>query len=256
VPWDQLTLQSGADETTAAEGQNVFVLNGDQQMLENAPEIDLNAIPGVDEPVEGWDTEFDNYWTTGGMTNTTTTQTPGAAGSDTSTTTPEAGTGSVITGTAQAPGAMEDMQDNRLSQLILASELLDRDISLEAQGSGLEGTGTITGTGTMTDTQGTGMETTDVQLIVRDAIVDPADGTIQYFIVVASGLGDDDMWVPVPPDLLVEDDGDNMRFSAINPEALAGVPAFTEDEFPNTNVEGWDDALVDWWNTHMDLTTP
>jgi hypothetical protein len=148
------------------------------------------------------------------------------------------------------------MQDTRLPQLILASELLDRDISLEAQDTEMEGTGTITGTGTLTDTQGTGMEVTDVQLTVRDAIINPSDGTIRYYIVVVSGLGDDDMWVPVPPDLLVEEDADAMRFSAINPQALAGAPWFIEDEFPNTTVDGWDDDLVEWWNTHMDLTTP
>jgi sporulation protein YlmC with PRC-barrel domain len=195
VPWDQLTVKSGADESTGAEGQNVFVLNIDQAMLENAPELDMDAIPGVDEPVEGWDEVINGFWATGGMTDTTITQTPGAAGSDVATTTPAAGT--TITGTAQAP---VDMDDDRLPQIILASELLDREIVWRA--NNLEGTGTIT------TTQGTDSAAMDAQLTVRDAIINTGDGSIEYLIVVVSGLLEDDTWVPIPPNLLFEDDGD------------------------------------------------
>lgn len=229
VPWDQLTLQTAA-EGTGAEGQNAFVLNADQTMIENAPEFNKDLIPDVDEPVEDWDVNFRDYWASGGVTTTmTTTETPGAVGSTASTTTPVAPSSTITstTGMTQTQGTVED---NRLGRFVLATELLDRNITVNAD--------------------------TSAEIDIRDAIIDPTDGSIQYYIVVLSGMGEEDSWIPVPPDMLVTNDGDNMRISDINPDALVGAPGFTENEFPDTSVEGWDDAFVDWWNEHTDLTSP
>ncbi len=58
IPWERLELQQADDEE-----QPQFVLPGvDQERLENAPTVDLDAI---DLSQENWDEEYQSFWTNG-----------------------------------------------------------------------------------------------------------------------------------------------------------------------------------------------
>ena len=64
IPWDSLELQTTA---TGAQ-ENAFILTADAEMLNNAPDMDLESmLPGMNESAEDWDADIRNFWEGGVM---------------------------------------------------------------------------------------------------------------------------------------------------------------------------------------------
>lgn len=162
IPWDMLTLQ--ADATGGQ--QNAFILDADQEMLNNAPDVDLETtMPGTGQPAQDWDTDIRNFWESGGTTTGTGTQAAGTASPDagvgtasaetTATTTTGSGTGTdtgtatATTGTGAGTGTGTGTgQAEQLQGVMLASDLIGATLTI-GQGDGqVQGTGAGTGTGT------------------------------------------------------------------------------------------------------------
>ncbi|HSB00215.1 MAG TPA: PRC-barrel domain-containing protein, partial [Anaerolineales bacterium] len=58
VPWDSLQLQTEGGDMTGGE-QNAFILQTDQDVFANAPDVDVNTIlPALGEPAADWDLEI------------------------------------------------------------------------------------------------------------------------------------------------------------------------------------------------------
>jgi sporulation protein YlmC with PRC-barrel domain len=85
IPWDSLQLQSSA---AGATGGNAFILLADPEFLNNAPDVDLEAVvPGMGQPAGDWDADIRNFWDTGTLPGGT-ESTPAASGTaDTGTST-------------------------------------------------------------------------------------------------------------------------------------------------------------------------
>jgi hypothetical protein len=61
-----LQLQTGTGDTTSGQ-QNVFILQGDPEVLRNAPDFDLGAnLPQAGQPAGDWDADIRTYWESGG----------------------------------------------------------------------------------------------------------------------------------------------------------------------------------------------
>lgn len=164
IPWDMLTLQ--ADATGGQ--QNAFILDADQEMLNNAPDVDLETtMPGTGQPAQDWDTDIRNFWESGGTTTGTGTQAAATASPDagavtavpdtTATTTTgtgsgtatDTGTATATTGTGAGTGTGTGTgQSEQLQGVMLASDLIGATLTIgQGEGQGL-GTGAGTGTGT------------------------------------------------------------------------------------------------------------
>lgn len=67
VPWNGLSLAINEDPDVLSAADNVFILQFDQNLLEDAPDFDPNALPAVGEPAEDWDAGFSDYWGNAGV---------------------------------------------------------------------------------------------------------------------------------------------------------------------------------------------
>jgi hypothetical protein len=248
-----------------------FLLNADDEILRNAPNFDLDALPDID--TADWDAEFNDYWInagsgTGASSDTTgsadTTATPGtgASGSAAATSTP---------GSTEASGGSTTTQAG--NRLILADELIG--MNVVSGGTGSAGSSGETGTGSEssteatatpgsgssgTDTEGTDATGTDETMAgepfgaVTDAIVDLQTGMIRYLIVTGESAAEAELsgrLIPVPVQALLYGMDANetpMLTLDLDPGVLIDAPSFDEGTLPNTSVTGWDIDLNTYWS--------
>ena len=65
VPWEALFVTTATPESISQGGpQTDFVLRVDQSTFENAPEVDLPAIPTLGNERADWETQIGSYWQT------------------------------------------------------------------------------------------------------------------------------------------------------------------------------------------------
>jgi len=257
VPWDSLELQTGMTDTTGGE-QNVFILQTDQEIFNNAPDVDLNSIlPQVGQPVADWDAEIRAYWESGVVPNT-----PEAGATVdpnmTATTSPDTGqaTATADSGIGQGQGQPVELQG-----VALASDVLGSSVNLSpGQGQGQatgRGQGQATATATAgTDTgqatatpdpnQGSGQGVGNFNGTVDDVIVDIGTGAILY-IIVNTTLDDGERWIPIPLSFFQWDADNSTILLNVNPAQLRDAPFFAEGEFPDTTVEGWNSEIDTFW---------
>ena len=166
VPWDSLQLQTGTGGAASAQ-QNAFVLLADPQLLNSAPDTDIDSIlPGMGQPAGDWDAEIRNFWESGAVSGTpaadagtTTTNTPSAN----TTTTPSAPSLSTTATTASNATVVPEMtatsssassqgqaqglgQGQTLQGVMLASDVIGATITLNAAGDQGQGQGLATST--------------------------------------------------------------------------------------------------------------
>lgn len=67
VPWNALSLAIGEDPDVTSADDNVFILQFDQNLLEDAPDFDTNTMPAVSEPAEDWGAGFADFWSNAGV---------------------------------------------------------------------------------------------------------------------------------------------------------------------------------------------
>ena len=252
VPWTSLQLQTGTGDTTGGE-QNAFIFQGDQELFNNTPDVDISVtLPERGTPADDWDLDIRNYWESGVLPATEAPEAT-ADSSTTATMSPEA------TATPEAT-AMPSVAV--LQGVILASELLDSDITVAAQADGdvvSEGTGDATAmpdvtttvmpdvTATLdTDQDNTVQENVDAA--IDDVIVDVNAGEIRYIVVDAS-FEDGERWIPVPLSF-VQWNADNEAYILnVGPTALRDAPSFQNGQYPDITVDGWDSDFNAYWQT-------
>jgi hypothetical protein len=84
-------------------------------------------------------------------------------------------------------------------------------------------------------------------LTVEDAIVDPADGAIQY-LVVGGGFADGNRLLPVPLDQLRWDDTTQGFSLGVNTTGLENAPVLVDGQYPDFSSDGWDEETANFWN--------
>jgi hypothetical protein len=95
---------------------------------------------------------------------------------------------------------------------------------------------------------GTGPGTGNVTATIEDVIVDVESGDIRYLIVNTS-FDDGEHWIPVPLGLLQWNGASQNFVLDTDGDRLRNAPFFTEDEFPDTTVSGWDDEFSTYWQS-------
>jgi len=95
---------------------------------------------------------------------------------------------------------------------------------------------TSSGTGTGTASQGT----------IEDLIVESATGMMQYVVVQ---VGDNTNWTPVPINFLSWDATNNTFVLNVSSDVLQSAPSFSQDQFPDTSVSGWDQEFSTFWSS-------
>jgi sporulation protein YlmC with PRC-barrel domain len=244
VPWDSLELQTGAGDATGGE-PNAFILQADQEIFNNAPDVDLNSIlPQIGQPAGEWDVEIRAFWESGVVPNT-----PEAGATVdpnmTATTSPDTGqaTATADTGTGQGQGQAVELQG-----VVLASDVLGASISLSPGQGQDQGTGQGQGQATATadPNQGSGQGVGNFNGSVDDVIVDIDTGDILY-VIVNTTLDDGERWIPIPLSFFQWDADNSTILLNVNPAQLRDAPFFTEGEFPDTTVEGWNSEIDTFW---------
>jgi sporulation protein YlmC with PRC-barrel domain len=271
IPWSSLELQ-----TPVTGGQeNAFVLLADNDMLENAPDFDVDAnLPGVGQPAENWDVDIRNFWEGGVVPEATQVGTGSATPAADTTTVPEM-TATTTTGSATATSSTSSAgtgtgQADKLQGVMLASDLLGSTLTIGNQGGEGQGVGQATvmpeATAT-TDTASTAMPDATAtastgtgagvgtgtggptSATIEDAIVDPDTGEI-LFLVLNSLFDDGERWIPVPLSTLRWDMTNESFLFVANANALQNAPFFEADQFPDTTAEGWDSEFDTFWQNN------
>ena len=244
VPRNSLQLQTAAGDATAGD-QNAFILQIDQELFNNSPDVDLNAIlPGRGEPANDWDFDIRNYWENGVV--------PPTAAPD-ATASPEM-TATVSPDNTAVPEGAVDLQG-----VVLASDVLGSAVNL-SPGEG-EAVGQGTGQEQATATPGTGTDATatvDPSLptagpgvgnfngTIDDVIVDIDTGDILY-IVVDAAFDDDERWIPIPLNFFQWDATNEAFLINANPAMLRDAPFIQDGLYPDTTAEGWNSEFDAFW---------
>lgn len=233
VPWNQLELQTATDGDVTGD-ENAFILLSDQEMFENAPDIDVNSdIPGLGEPGADWDVDLRNYWESGVVPGTPEAlETPTADAAGDATAMPEA----------------EAVEPTALQGVVLATDLIGSDINIGADGevdvledNQVVGTGTPDATVDPVDVNG---EVNDAT--VEDVIVDIDSGEIRFFVINVS-FADGDRWIPVPLNHFQWDAANGSYILDVDQATLDGAPFFVDGQYPDTTVDGWDTEFFNYW---------
>jgi hypothetical protein len=160
-------------------------------------------------------------------------------------------------GTGTGSGAQQ------MQGVMLATEILGSTVTVNSQGTGT-GTGTGTGLETSTPASGTGLETSTPASgtgsgtgtgtgdfssgTVKDMIVEPMTGNLQY--VVVSFGSSTDTWVPIPVSLLSWDSTMNGFVLNTSADVLQTAPSFSSSQFPDTSTSGWDQEWSTFWQSN------
>jgi sporulation protein YlmC with PRC-barrel domain len=284
VPWESLTLQLGDGSTTGGQ-QNAFILQSDQEVFNNFPDMDWKSnFPNVGDPSDDWDVDIRNYWEGGVVPGTGTaepdgTGTPAAEGTAipdaTGTSAPDVSATATGT-TGQGEGQVQGL-GTRLQGVVLASDVLGSTLNLSgmmnagegqgqatatsdgtgvaqatatSDGTGAQATATTDGSGvpqaTATVGTGVGPGTGNVTGTIEDVIVDVETGDVQY-LVINTSFDDGEHWIPVPLGLLQWNGASQNFVLDTDGDRLRNAPFFTEDEFPDTTTSGWDTEFSTYW---------
>lgn len=213
------------EDAEVAENENVFVIKFSKEEFENAPDFDYEAFPTIGEEVEDWDLYINDYWANpaaGTDTDDTdadvATATP--AGYDAAATeTPGAGAAD----TGDTPGQAK----GRVKGFVLASELLGMDIV----GDDGETIGQI-----------------------EDAIVHNLNsGKVKYLVVQIDTADGSETRLLAVPVLVLRWDADGQLFGiTVDRGSLDAAPFFENDEWPDTDISGWDDQILAYWRDFVD----
>lgn len=244
VPWNDLQVQTAAEGGPAGD-QNAFILQADQELFENAPDVDVNAImPGRGEPAGDWDVDIHNYWESGVVPATAAPEMTETVSPD-ATATPEA---TEVTGTMELQG------------VVLASEVLGSAVTLSPGQGEAEGVGMGQEQATATPATGTDLATATVDPAaptagpgvgnfngaIEDMIVDIDTGDILY-IVVNADFDEGERWIPVPLRVFQWDAANEAFAIDANPAMVRDAPFFEDGLWPDMSVEGWDDEFEAFW---------
>jgi hypothetical protein len=258
VPWDSLVLQTEGGDMTGGE-QYAFILQADQEIFTNAPDIDVSTVlPAQGEPAGDWDAEIRNYWEGGvvpGTPSTDGTAEPnvtGTAGPDTTgTASPETTALPATTGTLSpdATAVPEGLTTGELQGIVLATELLGSNVTVGSNG-GVEGADLGTGTAMPegTATLETGGEAQDQvsDATIDDVIVDVTSGDILYLVLNAA-FSDGERWIPVPLDQFSWDAVNGTFVLNLDQPTFSNAPFFPDGQYPGTMTEGWDSDYSSYW---------
>ncbi|HEX5810110.1 MAG TPA: PRC-barrel domain-containing protein [Anaerolineales bacterium] len=243
VPWNLLQVQT-AGSGGPADDENAFILQADQEVFENAPDVDISAtLPGRGEPAGDWDVDIRTYWETGALPATALPEATVAADA-TATVSPDA--------TAEAtevPGAVE------LQGVVLASDVLGSAVTLmgQAEVQGQEQATATPDTAQATATVDPAAATAtivpnaaDFNGVIEDMIVDIDAGDILY-VVVNAAFDEGDRWIPVPLRFFQWDASNDTFVIDADPVMVQEAPFFEDDTWPDTTVETWDDEFNAFW---------
>jgi sporulation protein YlmC with PRC-barrel domain len=118
---------------------------------------------------------------------------------------------------------------NKLRGVMLASQVLATDLSVPSQ--------------------------TTLQANIEDLIVNAQSGKIQ-FVVIKTNVDNTERWLPVPLALFNWDTASQAFNLDLNADLLqAALPAL-EAQFPDINVEGWEQQWMTFWQNHGVNMTP
>lgn len=248
VPWNSVAVQSAVSGGPAGD-QNAFILQVDQELFNNAPDVDISStLPGRGEPAADWDVDIRNYWESGVV--------PATAAPE-STASPEMTETVSPDGTAVPEGTVPVASD--LQGVVLASEVLGSAVNL-SPGEG-EAVGQATGQDQATATPGTGTDVTptvDPSLptagpgvgnfngTIDDVIVDIDTGDILY-IVVDAAFDEGERWIPIPLSFFQWDATNEAFLINTNPAMLRDAPFFEDGLYPDTTADGWNSEFDAFW---------
>ena len=250
VPWNLLDVQVAGSGGPAGD-QNAFILQADQALFENAPDVDISAtLPGRGEPAEDWDTDIRTYWETGALPATAVPEATTAAEA-TSTVSPDA---TSMPEATQAPGGAD------LQGVVLASDVLGSAVTLtpaqgESVGQGQEQATATPGTApeqaTATVDPGIATAATDPDVIdlngaIEDMIVDIEAGDLLY-VVVNAAFTEGERWLPIPLRVFQWDAANETFIIDADPARIQEAPFFEADVWPDTTVDTWDDEFQAFW---------
>jgi sporulation protein YlmC with PRC-barrel domain len=252
VPWESLQLQTGTGETTGGE-QNAFIYQGDQERFNNAPDFDVDELLPERNTVAGdWDSDIRNYWESGTLPPT---PAPEATNDPnlTATASPEATAMPEATALPEGSG----IQGEDLQGVILASELLDSGITVNAQASGAIGATALpeaTAEATAPATDPAPLPE-DVNATIDDVIVDVNTGEIRY-IVLSAGFDDGEHWIPVPVNFFQWNAENGTLILNTDPVTLRDAPSFQNGQYPDATTAGWDSDFGAFWQNVTPGTNP
>jgi sporulation protein YlmC with PRC-barrel domain len=266
VPSNSLQLQTGTGETTGGQ-QNVFILQTDLDVFQNAPDFDLGAnLPQVGQPAGDWDIDIRTYWESGGTTGgTANTAVPDMTATGTTTdtaqvtATSEAGVVSATPSPDQGTGENQ-IGGQALQGVVLATEVLGSTITLspgEGQGQGqgqataepsatTDPNATMDPNATATTEPGTGQGVGNIEGTIDDMIVAIDTGDIQY-IVVDVTLDETQRWIPVPLSFIEWNAANGTFLINANPSTFRDAPFFENGQYPDTTVSGWNSEFDAFW---------
>lgn len=234
VPWDLIEVQTAGSGGPAGD-QNAFILQMDQELFENAPDVDIDAtLPGRGEPAGDWDVDIRNYWETGALPATPVPEETAVADT-TATAMPE---------TTETPGVAD------LQGVVLASDVLGSTVTLSSgQVTATPETAAEQATATVDPTMATatvGPDVADFNGVIEDMIVNIDAGDILYVIVNAA-FDEGERWIPIPLRGF-QWDAANEAFVINDDTAMVqDAPFFEENSWPDTTIEGWDDEFDAFW---------
>jgi len=244
IPWNSLQLQTAAGDATAGD-QNAFILQIDQELFNNFPDVDLIAIlPGRGEPANDWDLDIRNYWESGVLPVTAV---------------PDVAVTGVPSMTVTVSPDATAIAAADLQGVVLASEFLGSAVNL-SPGQG-EAVGQGTGQDQATATPGTGTDATatvDPSLptagpgvgnfngTIDDVITDIETGDLLY-IVVDAAFDDDERWIPIPLSFFQWDAANEAFLINVNPAMLRDAPFFQDGLYRDTTAEGWNSDFDAFW---------
>ncbi|HEY3476812.1 MAG TPA: PRC-barrel domain-containing protein [Anaerolineales bacterium] len=229
VPWNLLEVQAAGSGGPAGD-ENAFILQADQALFENAPDVDLSAtLPGRGEPAADWDVDIRTYWETGALPATAVADATATLGPD-NTATPEA---------TETLGATE------LQGVVLASDVLGSAVALNAGQGEVQEQATATVDPTMA-TATAGPDVADFDGVLEDMIVNIDAGDILYAVVNAA-FDEGERWIPIPLRAFQWDAANETFVINADPAMVQEAPFFEDDSWPDTTVEGWDDEFEAFW---------
>lgn len=236
VPWNLLEVQTAGSGGPAGD-QNAFILQMDQELFQNAPDVDIDdTLPGRGEPAGDWDVDIRNYWETGALPATTVPEETAAADA-TATAVPEA---------TETPGVAD------LQGVALASDVLDSTVILspgQEQATATPGTAAEQATATVDPALATataGPDIADFDGGIEDMIVNIEAGDLLY-VVVNADFDEGDRWIPIPLRVFQWDAANEAFVINADPAMVRDAPFFEEDAWPDMTIEAWDDEFEAFW---------
>ena len=277
VPFSQLTLPAAAALGTSAnandnanangndngnantstfEDQRAFYLNIDKETLGNAPTFDVDR---TDFNVTTWDEKIRSFWAD--IKSGITPSSNDNANSNTSTT--EVTGTETMTGTTGAETRVAGAPANVVLMTVLLNSAVynkagatttgasnsnaNGNANANANDGGLYSNDNSNGNA---NTNTAVMAGTDKLGDVKEVIVDPRSGQVQYVVVDPDdNLNVGEVWIPVPLKSLTVVYGEGNDYALqIDNQMLSQAPNFEVGKLP-AFVQGWDAGLRSYWTT-------